>query len=624
MCGIIGAWGNIVLPVFEKGLDRIAHRGPDGSGIYHQEQVQEQGQLYLGHRRLSILDLSPAGKQPFQYAHLTITFNGEIYNFLELRAELQQKGYSFRSQTDTEVLLAAYLEWGAGCLDKMNGMWAFAIWDDQHKHLFMSRDRFGKKPLFYSFTREAFVFGSEMKAITPFLDEVRPSAHFNWCLENMLRYESTDKCLVEGIRRFPAGSYAIVKPGDRELTPVKFWDTRSHLVKVPAKYEQQVEEFRELFIDACSIRMRSDVPIGTALSGGVDSSAVICTMNHISKTRNVERQADLWQHAFVACFKGTPQDERHYAEKVVDHLHIPATYLEIDPIKGIENLDHYLYLIEELYLTSPIPMMETYKAIRQNGVVVSIDGHGADELMAGYRNQVTLALLDAKMNIQKSSQVLGAYQGLFDENNTQEHFPGRGLREWYRQMTGHLKGRKNFLKYLLQVASGKDGKAPGSSMGAYNETLYELFHVTVLPTLLRNYDRYAMASGVEIRMPFLDHRLASYTFSLPWDSKIRNGFTKSLIRDAAAPYMPHEIAYRKSKVGFNTPVVDWIKGPWRNFMLDTVNSTDFRNSSLVDTASVRQGLNDFLSSETPSFGQGEAVWNSFTPYFWEKAFLKAQ
>ncbi|MEM5872193.1 MAG: asparagine synthase (glutamine-hydrolyzing), partial [Candidatus Aenigmatarchaeota archaeon] len=405
MCGILGVAPHVCDHTFEVALERIAHRGPDGFGIWQ----DPEGIICLGHRRLAILDITEAGKQPMHFNHLVVTFNGEIYNFLEIKEELKKKGYQFHNQSDTEILLAAFQEWGENCLHKFNGMWAFAIWDKQKKRLFLSRDRFGKKPLFYAFIGNTFVFASEMKAIFPFLPEVKPSKDFEWCKKNIFAYETTEKTLIEGIKRFPAASFAFLDFRDidkKELKFFRYWETAENLVEVPKKYEDQVEKFRELFIDACRIRMRSDVPIGTALSGGLDSSATICTMAHIGKNQLKDRVSSDWQHAFIATFPGTFLDESYYARKVTDYLNIPASYIPIDPVRGIERLEKYLYLFEELCITSPVPMIDLYAAVKSGGVTVTLDGHGADELFAGYGKDIFRAFLDAGVNLKAIKNVI--------------------------------------------------------------------------------------------------------------------------------------------------------------------------------------------------------------------------
>lgn len=619
MCGILGVLPSVDVVRFKGALDTLAHRGPNGYGIWEDSQRE----ITLGHRRLAIIDLTDSGKQPMHFGNYVITFNGEIYNFLEIRHELKTKGYVFYTDSDTEVILMAFKEWGEKCLHKFNGMWAFAIWNRESKELFISRDRFGVKPLYYAFIGQKFVFASEMKALFSFLPEVRPSNNFDELKNNIFGYEHTEQCLVHGIKRFPAGSYAQLDLKSQKLRIHRFWNTKEHLVKVPVRYEEQVEQFRELFIDACKIRMRSDVPIGTALSGGLDSSATISTMAYIDKHNKDQRVAKDWQHAFVAAFPGTFLDETFYAQKVVDDINIPATYINIDPEKGIENMDHYLYLFEELYITSPVPMMETYKAIRDNGVVVSIDGHGADEMMSGY-GHLPLNLLDCGANIFKIKNMLNTLQPLQDFDTVQLKKTTYN-RAWYLgYMQQHLKGRKALGKYYVKSLLHRlpQERAEKAEFGHLNSALYEMFHETILPTLLRNYDRYSMASGVEIRMPFMDYRLVSFAFSLPWESKVKNAYSKSIIRDAMKGIVTDEVRLRKSKIGFNTPIVDWMKGAWKNYLMDMIHSRHFNESAMIDPAAVRNKVLQVIESPHALFAQGEQAWISLMPYLWEKNVIK--
>jgi asparagine synthase (glutamine-hydrolysing) len=620
MCGILG-----ILPkandeyLFEDALNKITHRGPDGFGIWHDEQAA----ISLGHRRLSILDLSESGKQPMHFGQYVITFNGEIYNFIEIKKELEKKGYQFHTESDTEVVLASFQEWKERCLHKFNGMWAMAIWDKKNQKLFLSRDRFGKKPLFYAFIGEQMVFASEMKAIFPFLPEVKHSKDFEWCKNNLFQYENTDKTLIEGIKRFPASSYAFYQPFTKELKIEKYWDTLNNLVDVPDKYEEQVEQFRELFMDACKIRMRSDVAIGTALSGGLDSSATICTMAHIAKQTQQDRVAKDWQHAFVATFPNTFLDESIYAKKVVDYLNIPATYLPIDPAKGIEKLENYLYLFEELYLTSPIPMTDLYGSVKASGVTVTIDGHGADELFAGYGQDIFRAFIDSGVNFKDIQNILNTYKGLRDIEDVQIIKEKVDLYTYWQYVKKAHLGNLNVLKsYIKSILGKKTENIKTKKLGYFNTYLYEIFHQSILPTLLRNYDRYAMANGVEIRMPFLDYRLVSYCFSLPWKSKLRNGYTKAIVRDALKDIMPAEIVWRSTKIGFNTPIVDWMKNEWKEFLLDNIYSTNFENCSLIDKSKVRNQVEYVIKNPQATFGDGERAWTGLMPYFWEKSVLQ--
>jgi len=611
MCGIFGHIGNISGDLASQCVDTLAHRGPDGRGVWSNEGVT------LGHRRLSILDLSDKAKQPMSYANdrFWITYNGEIYNFLELRDDLEKKGHVFKSDSDTEVILASFAEWGDACLERFNGMWAFAIWDEKEKQLFLSRDRFGKKPLFYTHMPSGFAFASEMKALFPLMPEVRANVPLVKDLQRIMRYESTEECVIEGIKRFPAGSWGILKNG--KLSLKRWWNTLDHIPEVPDSYEEQVEEFRALFLDACRLRMRSDVPIGTALSGGLDSSSTISAMAHIARHDHGSRISDDWQHAFVACFPGTPLDESHYAKMVTDHLGIGATFLDMDPLQAIDRLYEYFYLFEDIYITSPIPFMLTYGSMRSHGVKVTIDGHGADELYGGYSFDYVSALADAGLNIDNVRMVLDTYYDAFPKESSQFRLPSKGWfwSKWYGR---HIAKKILRPKYVSRDISEHPHWKSFDNLG---KTLYLSSHSTILPTILRNYDRYSMANGVEIRMPFMDHRIVSYAFALPWSAKIRNGFSKSIIRDAIAPYLPHDVVYRKSKIGFNSPIVDWMKGPLKTFFLDTVRSNSFRSSDLIDAREVEIAVRKVIEDPRATFSMGEKAWSRLALFLWEEAVI---
>ena len=610
MCGILGTIPATDENIFRIALEKLKHRGPDGFGI-----VNIGNNITLGHRRLAIIDLSDSASQPmFDVSkRFCIVFNGEIYNFLEIKEELEKKGYKFRSSSDTEVLLYSYIEWGENCVLKLNGMWAFAIWDNLKKELFLSRDRFGKKPLFYAFVDDKFIFASEMKAIYPFLKELKPSKDFHWMKNNIFAYESTEKCLIEGIKRFPIGHIGFYR--NNNLIIKRYWNTLDNLIDPPPSYREQVEQFRDLFFDACKIRMRADVKIGTALSGGLDSSSVISAMAHLSKF-GIDYGKKDWQHAFIACFPGTPLDESHFAKKVVDHLGIKATYINIEPIKYWDKIEEYFYMFEELYLTSPIPMIALYGAVKQHGISVTLDGHGADELFSGYGHLLE-ALWDCKFSIKKIMDILNTYEATL--------------------IGGQQFGRNNkfniFLKFILKKIAkkilGKDFKSRDSShpnfkkLDYFSQQLYIIFHETILPTLLRNYDRYSMINGVKIRMPFMDHRIVSFVFSLPYYSKFGNGYTKKLLRDAMEPYMPKEITWRKSKIGFNSPIVDWMQKDLKEWFLATVHEKDFLESNLVDNPKeLQKQILNIVNKKTNDFATAERCWIKLSPYIWEKSIKK--
>ncbi len=620
MCGILGITQNTNHNLFSDSLNQLFHRGPDGFGIWQ----HPDNKIMFGHRRLAILDLTEAGKQPFHYEHLTITFNGEIYNFLEIRQELLLKGYILKSESDTEVILAAYLEWGTDCFRKFNGMWALAIWDNKQKELILSRDRFGKKPLFYSQLKEGIVFASEMKAISPFLNEVSVSKDFHWCKNNIFLYEATDKCLIEGIKRFPAGHYGKVKLGENLINFTKYWNTIDEIQPNCLSYPEQVEHFRELLFDACKIRMRSDVPIGTLLSGGLDSSAIYSVMAQIGIQQNDgQRIAKDWQHAFTASFPGSFLDETEYARSVTDYYKQPLVEIDINQANDIDKLEEYSYLFEDLYITNPIPMVEVYKNVKKNGITVSLDGHGADEYLGGYSSSTFEAFFDAYKNRSDMNMIYATYKGLsgISNSNSTSHI------EFLKFITRKI-GIKGINLLQNSPLLSRDQFVPIDmaprleKMDYFTSHLFNTFHSTIMPTLLRNYDRYSMMASVESRMPLMDHRLVTFAFSLPWSSKLRNGFTKSILRDAVNPYMPHEVNQRKTKIGFTSPIAEWIKGSWKEYMLDSVYSKDFNECELIQPEILRKKVEKIITNKSTPFAESQDTWRYFSTYLWYKTFYK--
>lgn len=608
MGGIFGHVGFVDQRLAKRCLSRISHRGPDYEGIWHRSHIT------LGHARLSIADLSSRANQPMSYSdeRFWIVFDGEIYNFIELRAELEAKGYTFRTDSDTEVVLASFTHWGEHCQDKFNGMWAFAIWDDLTRILFLSRDRFGQKPLFYAWLGNEFAFSSEMKGMIPLLPNVTPNRDLIQNIrQRMFDYESSEECLISGIRRFPKGYCAWLKDGKFRLDC--WWSTLDNLVNVPTKYEDQVAHLRHLLLDACRLRMPDDVAFGSSLSGGLDSSAIISGVCHVSTVSGAN--AGECRYAFTASFPRTPLDEVRYARQVCDHLGISHVVIEIDPLEAIDALEEFIYLFEEMYVACPLPFMVLFREIRKHGIKVTIDGHGADEVFGGYSFDYISSLKDAGLSFRKTRMILDT---LYEDNldPVQFRLPSK-LEYWVRWQIGQLTGRAFDRRHLTD-----EDNPCYAQLDELNKTLYTTTHKTLLPTLLRNYDRYSMAHGVEIRMPFLDHRVVTYGMSLPWTSKIRNGFSKAIIRDAMSPFLPDDITYRKRKVYFSPPIVNWIKGPLKDFFLDLVESPSFKNCGLVDAEEARRKTISCVRNPNATFKEGEEVWVGVYPYLWEKSLIK--
>jgi len=418
--------------------------------------------------------------------------------------------------------------------------------------------------------------------------------------------------LIDGIKRFPLGSNGVYKNG--KLKTSRYWNTLDHLIDVPRNYNEQVEQFRELFLDACKIRMRSDVPIGTALSGGLDSSATISAMAHLSNGQIDYGKKD-WQHAFVASFPGTPLDESKYAKMVADHIDIEATYININPLKHWDNLEEYFYKFEELYITSPIPMLMTYSGVKQFGATVTLDGHGADELFSGYGHLLE-ALWDSKFNVKSTIDILNTH---IDTLSDDAQFGRPSKLSIYLK---HI-SKKIIINFIGKKLNSKDAKHINyKKLDNFSRHLYVIFHETILPTLLRNYDRYSMMNSVEIRMPFMDHRIVSYVNSLPHSSKFGNGYTKRMIRDAMDPYMPKEITWRKSKIGFNTPIVDWMQGDLREWFGDTVHDQSFTESDLIDNPlKLKRDIMNIVNRKNSNYSKAQKCWTKLSPYIWGKSIL---
>lgn len=386
MCAIVGVWhldGRTVRPEnLQRLTDALAHRGPDREGRYD----DLGGSLALGHRRLAILDLTATGHQPLNYGdgRYVVVFGGEVYNFLELRRELQNHGYVFHTETDTEVIPAAYDYWGTDCQFKFNGMWAFALWDRRERTLFLSRDRFGVKPLFYvSEPGRRFAFASEMKTFL-YLDDfaaVENEAAIRIALSHPFALKGTTQTLLQGVSRLQAGHCMIVR---RDVVREwRWWNTLEHLTKVEGTFADQVAHFRELFDDACRLRMRSDVPVASCVSGGLDSTSVLCTVAGIQASKSAtytERVQKDPQVGFVATFPGTQTDGGHFAEIAVRHAGASLCLRPISPDEALDQLHRVIYDIEDVAWNNPVPFWILYRELRRSGIVVSLEGHGADEL----------------------------------------------------------------------------------------------------------------------------------------------------------------------------------------------------------------------------------------------------
>ncbi len=629
MCGINGIWNLDRTPVDPGELDRftdsLSHRGPDGRGIFL-DQVHSIG---LGHRRLAILDLSEAGRQPMSYAdgRFTIVFNGEIYNFIEIRQKLEKRGFRFKSDSDTEVILAAYTQWGQKCQFEFNGMWAFAIWDSKEQTLFLSRDRFGVKPLFFLASERRLIFASELKAFMALSNQHRPEFD-DGMIALMGNHEMNQKTILKGVRNL-LGGHSLVVTRDTAPRIYRWWETYEHLDPVPRTFEEQVEAYHELFLDACKIRMRSDVPIATALSGGLDSSAILCAMAETDTLMTVgERQSRDWQNAFVLDYTDTSHSERHYAEEVVRATGVNSTY---ESISRNHNFDKEL--VGAIFSLEAIQKNDAhlgpwliYQAMRRAGITVSLDGHGGDEGLAGYHHYPRIGLQSAiwPWKRRRWDDLVDIASGMYSA----EVEVGHNMYTISRGAVGkdrisRVMGRKAILgmvkkspmlfEFLRNTVAARitGGKPFGQSSrdwikirksdpevvresdwrnhirGDVNRALYFDLHYGTLPTILRNFDRDSMAHGVEVRAPFLDWRLVAFSMALPEDSKLGQGYTKRILREAMKSTLPDSIRLRKSKMGFSSPLTEWYQAGLKQFVKDSLNSQEFLESNIWDGRSIR-------------------------------------
>jgi asparagine synthase (glutamine-hydrolysing) len=590
MCGIAGIYNlngaKLALPTLRQFADSLAQRGPDGAGY----EFFEDETIGLSHRRLSILDLTECGKQPMSYANKRywITYNGEIFNFLEIRSELEDLGHKFVSDSDTEVILASYAQWGRDCLNRFNGMWAFAIWDDTEKELFLARDRFGIKPLYFMHLQgKIFAFASETRSFK-YLEGYQRAFD-----ESLLEFNMEDSYALEGLGYTPFKNILQLLPGHsmsikqgNVAKQKRWWDIQDHVnATVPETHEEQVEKFYELFRDACRIRLRSDVPVGTALSGGLDSTAVYSTVYDILQKESLGRVNPDSQRAFTAIFPGLPQNEKEYAEKAAAFTGGKITFLQTD----INNLsDKITKQTEYADFIGPAPITSiasVYEGMRKEGVVVSMDGHGVDEMLYGYRDMVyglynhalwNQRTQDAKnyahvlsdlYHSEQRNDMLTRIENDISLKNRREKNIGFKIRRF-------LKGEIKFQDYhALKLSSLSDQPYDFSEMPIDKRMVYVEFFQHTLPALLRNFDRAGMMNSVEIRMPFMDWRLVSYVFSLPLRAKIGGGFTKKIVRDAMKGRMDESLRTRTYKVGISSPVDHWFNHYLKDWALDMLNGS---------------------------------------------------
>ena len=625
MCGIAGIFNLNGEPVSQvilrKMTDAIAHRGPDGEGFYIDSFIG------LGHRRLAIIDLSPAGHQPMstEDGNYIITYNGEVYNFQELRIELESLGYKFRSKTDTEVVLHAYAQWGTECLNRFNGMFAFAIWNKKRQELFMARDRYGIKPLYYSLAGPALIFASEQKAIMK-----HPAIRREIDMEGLIEYFTfqnifTQKTLLKGIWIFPAGCFAQIPLGKtiKALNPIRYWDFDFHEADNPALEEEYVEELDRLFRQAVNRQLVSDVEIGSYLSGGMDSGSITAiAATQLPYIKTFTCGFDL--HSASGLELGF--DEREKAE-LMSYLFKTEHYEMVLKAGDMERvLPRLAWHLEEPRVGQSYPNFYAAQ-LASKFVKVVLSGAGGDELFGGYPWRYYRALVNDDFE-QYVDKYYAYWQRLIDHSDIQKVF--RPVWDEVKNVCTRDIFRDVFHKHTYQLTRPED---------YINHSLY-LEAKTFLHGLLIVEDKLSMAHSLETRVPFLDNDLVDFAMQIPVKLKLRNlgevlrlnenepGLKtlkyfqrvkdgKLILRKVMQRYVPPEITDGE-KQGFSAPDASWFKGESMEYVNREILDKQARLYEYMDQEAVKRLVNEHIEGKQ---NRRLFIWSLLNFEKWCETFL---
>jgi asparagine synthase (glutamine-hydrolysing) len=601
MCGIAGFAGGA--PPDRALLGRMAatmeNRGPDGEGFWADVTAG------FAFRRLAIIDLHERSNQPLHLGGLHLVFNGELYNYRELRDELRALGHAFETEGDGEVLLHAWAEWGEGSLDRFNGMFAFAVWDGSERTLTLAADPFGEKPLYYALAGDRIVFGSEIKAILHD-DSVSAAADDDAVSLFLTRGSLPDlqASFFRGIKRLPAAHVLRWRDGQAQLR--RYW--RPRLVEAPGSYAEAVERVRDLLLDSIRLRLRSDVPVGTSLSGGIDSSTVVAL--------SAELAGDHRRHAFTASFPGFERDEWEFAAQVaeragvVEHHAVEPTAAEL-----LEDLPRLVLDHEE-----PVGSLSIYaqwrvmRCAREAGVTVLLDGQGGDELFAGYPTAVGYALRSLPPRDALRELVGGrAAAASLAQSVAIDYLPGRA-RRLYRRRSATVYAAPDVVSATAARERRFELERTGSPLR--RELLDEAFDVS-LPALLRYADRSSMAWSREVRLPFLDRRIAELGLSLPASFVYRRGTTKRILRDVARGLVPDPVLDRTDKVGFEPPQQRWLaEAGLRRHIADVLLDRRSRARGYYDAGAIE------ADAARGSWRDPDGVWRAYNVELWLRSLVE--
>jgi len=637
MCGIGGITlmppGPIKSEWLNAFLQNLGHRGPDdcgwvswyrgrcrqGRGVEH----DLVGELLFVHRRLSILDLSDAGHQPMSSpdGRYWITFNGEIYNYVELREELKALGQTFRSNSDTEVLLAAYTKWGIQCLNRLVGMFAFAVIDIQRRSLVLARDFFGIKPLFYSFWQEGIAFCSE---IMPLLKlpgvsrEVNPQRLYDYLYSGLTDHGV--ETLFAQVRQLPAAHYLEVPMDDaRSSELVRYWDI-DRAQRVDVSVNEAAKRIRELFLDSVRLHLRSDVPVGAALSGGIDSSSIVSAMRQLEPNLNI--------HTFSYVAEDPRISEERWVDLVGKEERLQTHKIYVSSGDLLADMDRLIGEQGEPFSsTSMYAQWRVFQSAREAGIKVMLDGQGADELLAGYPNYrvsrisslLSAGRINEALRLARRVSTAGGWWKLI--LRAAMRMAPANLQNGLRRMLGRNTmpswlNRGWFAEHGVKVVD----VTPICGPHFLREELYQTLTATSLPQLLRYEDRNSMAFSIESRVPFLTPALVQYIQALPESHLVAaDGTSKAVFRQAMRGIVPDAILDRNDKVGFPTPEQDWLSSQ-RLVVRRILGGEPARNIAALNVTNL---LRDWEGMMQGTQRVDAPVWRWINLILWTKKFAVA-
>jgi asparagine synthase (glutamine-hydrolysing) len=551
MCGITGVYNlnkqSVDIDILDRMTDTLSHRGQDDRGTYADKN------LGLGHRRLKIIDLTPQARQPMsnEDGKILLVYNGEIYNYIELREELVSLGHLFKSRSDSEVVIHAYEQWGEECLERFVGMWAFAVWDARTNTLFASRDRLGIKPFYYFFNGSDFIFASETKAILQ-RPEIKRRADMQAIYEYLyLGYSLGDKTWIEGIRKLKPGHYLILKSGGLQIR--QYWQARANPDYLLSE-EKASAALNGLINESVRLMLRADVEVGVHLSGGVDSSSITAVASRLSS-----QKIKTFSGAFEE--EGCEFDESRYIKEVVDKYADVNEKINIKPDDFIANVKRIVWHMDEPSAgCGAYPQFFVSKLLHSRGIKVVLGGQGGDELFGGYPHYYS-GIFDSLRRLKTSCNYNDAHRKYYRPGDFYLRFLPAYVR---RELGRRLSLRRGRLNRTLDrdILKKIDFNGLEDQIGFYKGSLedMQLWDINnYLPALLQVEDRLGMAFSVETRLPFLNHKMVEYALGVPFYLKLNSFNFKYILRIAMKDELPKSVFDRTDKKGFPTPIKVWLK-----------------------------------------------------------------